>query len=430
MKSAQKPAVAAAKLHSRSWETSVVPSSMPEQDVPKNTRGTRNRPMIITEPKKQPTQKRPESRQSSRSTSNAPRSHQYEPDDDEDKTRERDKDGDTELADEEYQNIHEDDEAGPSRKRKRADKAGTTAGGTRAATAKRSKRVGATPVTRSNGKSLQSATSTGVRGMQSLGSRVFALWTQDAHYYPGIVHSTDNHSRYNVKFDDGTEGWVTIDDMRICDLYVGDDVLFGDRNRPAKVVNIDGQKDGFVKVNLDGKVQEKATRELRIAHKTILYAWGDRKLTPQSVSTTVKPVKKQLSPSPSKMSMVSVPSVRGNRKKVLAKTGLIVTLSAANGSWEKEKGNVMNAVRNSGGFVVDELNTIIKMEGKFAASNNRWTIEKADVKWIGNDDIERLFLVADDPNQKPKYLIALALGIPCLSTLWLQDSVELVSWVS
>ncbi|KAF8965254.1 hypothetical protein BDZ97DRAFT_1812840 [Flammula alnicola] len=359
----------------RSWETGEVPSSVPEQDVVKDLRSTRARPAITHETRKDAVQKVPQSRQNSRSTSVAPKSHLQqeaeagEDSEDEILTRREDKDDDTEPADEEYQDADEEDDAGPSRKRKRTSRA---------------KRAAATPATRQQLKSLRSAASTGVRGIDAQGTRVFALWTQDGHYYPGIVHSADSNSRYNVKFDDGTDGWVEIEDMRLCELHV---------------------------VKPDDKIQEKSIRDLRIAHKTILYAWTDRTLTQQTVSTTVKPVRKQLTPSPSKMSMVGMPSVRGKSKKVLAKTALIVTL-------------MMNAVKHTGGFLIDDLTTIIKTEGKHAAQGNRWTINKSDVQWIGKDDIGRLFLLADDPNQKPKFLMALALGIPVL------DSGEEKDWAA
>jgi hypothetical protein len=252
------------------------------------------------------------------------------------------------------------------------------------------------------------------------------LWVQDGHYYPGIVHSVDNNSRYLVHFDDDTSATLSLSQIRSCQLNEGDDVIFGESNRPAKVIDVD-KDEGFVKVIRDDQVESVSISDLRIAHKTILCAWKDRTLSPTSVITTIPPVRAGLSPSPSKMSMLSVPSMRGGRKKVLSKTGLIVTLTATSGNWEKEKVKVMNAVRNSGGFVIDDLDTILQMDGKHSNNNRRCVIKKVDVKWTGHEDIERLFLLADDPNQKPKYLIALALGIPCLSTSWLHDSVDSVS---
>ncbi|KAF8163374.1 hypothetical protein B0H34DRAFT_764888 [Crassisporium funariophilum] len=403
----------------RSWETGEVPSSVPEQDIIRHTRNTRNLPT------KKDVKQNNQSRHTSRSTSDAPRSRGQrvpsyaEESDDELLMQHSDKDDTTEPAEEEYQDDLAD---GPPRKRKRAPiksevpnaKAGT----------KRSKRTNATPATRQAKRLRSAVTSTATRVMNQPASRVFALWKSDGHYYSGLVYSADTNSRYLIKFDDGTEGAVNLDQMRLCEPRVGDDVLVANRTRGSKVVSVDDFDNGHISVDIDDSVVEVQVSDVRIAHKTISSAWKDRILTRDTVVTVVKPIKVRLSPSPSKMSMVSLPSVRGGRKKVLAKTGLIITLSAANGNWEEEKGIVMNDVKNCGGFVIDDLFTVVKMDGRHSMNNNRWVIEKSDVQWIGSDDIERLFLLADDPNQKPKYLMALALGIPCLSTTWLHESVD------
>ena len=56
----------------------------------------------------------------------------------------------------------------------------------------------------------------------------------------------------------------------------------------------------------------------------------------------------------------------------------------------------------------------------------RWIIRKADVRYKGK--AEQIFLVADEATPKGKYLLALALGIPCLEKEWVEKSVEAVSF--
>lgn len=398
------------KRMTRSWEVGEVPSSVPEQDIVNITRET---PSIKDV-------KPPQSKHRSRSTSAAPKGQRQLSNsvDGEESGNEFpvDNEDGTELADDEYQNAA----PGPSsRKRKRAPSTKVFVPNSKAAP-KRTKRSNATPATRAR---LRSAVPNSAVGVHA--TRVFALWKQDGHYYSGNVHSIEVGGKYTIKFDDGTTATVNIDQMRRCQLHVGDDVLVANRTRGCKVVSVDKQADSFVAINLDDDIVDFEIRDIRIAHKTIAYTWRDRVLSADTIVATVKPTK--LSPSPSKLSVTSVPPVRGYRKKVLAKTGLIVTLSATNGNWEKDKENIMNGVKNTGGFVIDDLSTVVLMEGQHSMNNNRWVIEKADAQWIGGDDIERLFLLADDPNQKPKFLIALALGIPCLSTTWLRDSVDCVS---
>ena len=406
------------KRTARSWEVGEVPSSVPEQDIVNTIRGSTSTKDV----------KPPQNKQRSRSTSVAPkgqRQHSNSVDEESDEKLPRgsteNEDG-TELADDEYQ----DAAPGPSsRKRKRAP-AIKAPGANPKAAPKRSKRSNATPATRARLRSAVSSSAT--RAVGGHATRVFALWKQDGHYYSGIIHSIEVGDKYMVKFDDGTTAAVNIDQMRRCELHVGDDVLVANRTRGSRVVDVDRLADDFVTISLDDERVEFEIRDIRIAHKTIAYTWKDRVLSAETIVATVKSTK--VSPSPSKLSVTSVPAVRGYRKKVLAKTGLIVTLSATNGNWEKDKEDILNGVKNTGGFVVDDLSTVIRMEGQHSMSNNRWVIEKADAHWIGNDEIERLFLLADDPNQKPKFLIALALGIPCLSTTWLRDSVDCVSWTN
>ena len=403
------------KRTARSWEVGEVPSSVPEQDVVTTIRGATTT--------KKDVKALPQTKQRSRSTSAVPKGHRQvsnsiNEESDDELLMAPTEDG-TSLADDEYQYGA----PGPSsRKRKRAPSTRAPGANTKGAP-KRSKRSNTTPATRSRLRSAVS--STGTRAIGGHATRVFALWRQDGHYYSGIIHSIEVGDKYKVNFDDGNTAAVNINQMRRCELQVGDDVLVGNRTRGYKVVNVDRLADDFVTINLDDDMVDFDIRDIRIAHKTIAYTWKDRVLSAETIVATVKSTKP--SPSPSKLSVTSVPAVRGYRKKVLAKTGLIVTLSATNGNWEKEKEDVMNGVKNTGGFVIDDLSTVVRMEGQHSMSNNRWVIEKADAHWIGNDEIERLFLLADDPNQKPKFLIALALGIPCLSTTWLRDSVDCVS---
>ena len=322
----------------------------------------------------------------------------------------------TEPVDDEFV----EDEA-RSKKRKRAPKVERN---TRGASRRAKQTVSPAP---RQSKRLRSTMSTTSKLNFEEATRVFALWKQDCHYYPGVVHSSNTNSEYLVKFDDDTECWVKLDHLRLLELRVGDDVLIPNHYRPSRVVNIDGCDDGTVQVYVDEEILTFEISSLRIANKTATYDWEDRMLTPQSVVPILKPVKPHLSPSPSKLSLLSVPLVRGGAKKILTKTGLIVTLTASNGNWEKEKEKIMSAVTQSGGIVIDDLNTILRMDGKHLQNGNAWIIRKSDVEWIGDEEIERLFLVADEPNQKPKFLLALALGIPCLNTEWLHESVKSVS---
>jgi len=180
-----------------------------------------------------------------------------------------DNDDGTELADDEYQ----DTAPGPSsRKRKRAPS--KAPGANAKAEPKRSKHSNATPATRARLCSAASNTATRAVGVHA--TRVFALWKQDEHCYSGVVHSIEVGDKYMVQFDDGTSAVLNIDQMRCCQLQVGDDVLVANRTRGSKVVGVDKLADNLVTINLDNDIVDFEIRDIRIAHKTIGYTWRDR----------------------------------------------------------------------------------------------------------------------------------------------------------
>ena len=329
----------------------------------------------------------------------------------------------TDLADDDYAQV-DHLVAGPStRKRKRGSTASkpTTSRVKSKISTKTIKHPSGTPMTR-QGKRLRTASVN--RAGYKTPTRVFALWKQDGHYYPGVVQSHKSGSDYVVRFDDETEATVKIDQMRLCELRVGDNVLFPNSSRNFKVVDVAKfDSDDVVGVSVEDEIEELQVSDLVIANKTIIYAWKDRTLTPD----TIVPATVKSTPTPSKLSVTSGPSIRGNQRKLLAKTGFVITLSSGVNKWGKDKDAIMAAVKNTGGTVIDDWGSIFRMEGKHSHSNNKWVIQKSDVRWIGKDDIEKVFLVSDNANQKPKFLIALGLGIPCVSVSWLHDSVSAVS---
>ncbi|CAA7271631.1 unnamed protein product [Cyclocybe aegerita] len=415
----------------RSWETSEIPSSVPEQDaigahVTKVTTVTGVKPKAVVQ------RTAPRTRQASKAPSSRGKQAASVEDSEDEPLMRSDKDDGTEPADEEYQ---EEDADEPPRKRKRAAAKAPAAAKKTKAASKRGRRPAATPAAHTQAKKLRSVTGSS-RANGAKGFRVFALWKIDGHYYPGVVQSETSNSEYVIAYDDRTLGTVTIDQLRRGQLRVGDEVLHNAANRSTRVVSIDNADNGIIRILLDDSPRDVPMKELKIAGRAIEYNFNDRLLTPDDIilpSMGAAAVKRPLSPSPSKSSMISLPAARaattaparGIRGRVLAKTGLIVTLNAEKEVWEKEKVKVNNAIRTGGGTVIDDVFSVIRMDGHFVDNkNNCYIFEQSEVAWIGDNDIERLFLVADEPNQKPKFLIAIALGIPCLSTAWLQGTVS------
>lgn len=287
-----------------------------------------------------------------------------------------------------------------------------------------------TPRTRLT-KRLKSAGSTISRADAT---RVFALWRQNGLWYSGIVYEHLSDDNYNVKFDDGFESAVIAGNMRTNNLRVGDFVRINKKAKDYKVVRVN-YRTNTVYVDIAGEEEELQIRDISISTKMINSGWQDRTVDNRLIVPAIREVETKPTPSPSRSAASFLSNAKGARPlyKFLHKVGLIVSLSRNNTNDKTKDGrsrsDILNAVRDSGGVVVDDLFKYLKMDISY--SSERCVIEASDVKWVGEPkELERLFLLADDCNLKPKYLMALALGIPCLSVNWLYSCLEVVSNMS
>ncbi|KAG1832043.1 hypothetical protein EV424DRAFT_1313201 [Suillus variegatus] len=277
------------------------------------------------------------------------------------------------------------------------------------------------------GKRLRHTVSTGRALAAQPATRVFALWRQDGHYYAGTVHSLQTGTKYLIKFDDETEDHVDVAMLRRCELRVGDGVILCHGNLRGTVVGISRMQSGSVSVEVDDGSDtissDYAISDLRIASRAIQSHWKDRTLTADSIVTIIRPKSLRTTPSPSGMSLMSTTSLK--HKKPFARTGFVVTLTVRTKHPEKMKDSVMLAIKHNGGTVIDDWSSIFPMEGTHSQSNKRWIASQENFKFKPTkpefEGLERVFLLADDYNQKPKFLVALALGIPCLSNEWIRD---------
>jgi hypothetical protein len=423
-----------------SWETGVVPSSVPDQDFgterssrAKPTRGKgrgrggKSSTARLT-PKEKPTSNRlrPQRRTATAVSSYAESS---------------DEEGQDELLTGGFNIGHDDDDnktepvddgcdepsvANSSHnKRKRAGSKPSNAGTKSKASTKAATLPVVTPTTKQT-KRLRSLPSTS-RGATSEPTRVFARWS-DSNFYPGVVHEYCGGSSYVIRFDDGDTYNVDLELMRVYELRVGDYVIYNHGFRSSKVDSVDKFKSEHrVDIVFNGEVKKVLVKDLKVAYKTIQHAWGDRMIASNSITTAVKPAKPKLKASPTP-SGFSVHSGMAARSQFLAKTGIAVTSTSTTLVDQKPKlTKFTDMINTHGGTIIEDWGNIIRMDGKHTNSNNRWVIEKEEVTLTNKYDIERVFLLADNPNQKAKFLIALALGIPCLSTKWLETSHKLVS---
>ncbi|KAI8998642.1 hypothetical protein BD414DRAFT_475647 [Trametes punicea] len=409
---------------SNSWRDAVVPSSDPQErreDILAQQRSTKP----VT-PVEQIAPSLARTRSAPRQAKLAARERLQESSSDEDEgvviPDQEDDDKDTQPAEDE---MDVDLPEAPAKPRRNSKRKRTVSSSARKNSIKTPKEESRTPASRPT-KRLKSASN--ARGASGTATRVFALWKQDGHYYSGTVHSLVSTGRYDIRFDDGDSAHVELKHMRACRLREGDNVLLQGKAK-AVVVRAPScgpsghQAEDTVTVDLDEDGEETAqVQTLRLATRTVSSEWGDRMLAEDIVSPVVKPKLSRASPTPSRLSVPSEGSVRGGRKP-LNKTGLVITLSP-NRDGEKERETLMADIRRNGGVVLDDWTSLFAMDGTIAQKGHRWCLKADDIQWRDRSDVDRAFLISDEHTHKPKFLMALALGIPCLSVDWLRSIVR------
>ncbi|KAM5535165.1 hypothetical protein V8D89_011101 [Ganoderma adspersum] len=262
-------------------------------------------------------------------------------------------------------------------------------------------------------------------------TRVFALWKNTAQYYTGTVHQSMGHGagRYIVWFDDDDSAELELKHLRVCRPKPGDHVLLRQKEK-AVVVECPpcpqagyGPDDTITIALKDDEQEEVEVQCLQIPTRTINVEWDDRVLAEDEIVPTVRPNVGAATPGRRSVSASGQSDLA--RKRALAGIGLVVSLAPS-----KEAQNTRDAmvgdIKKCGGVVLDDWTTIFGMEGALEHKNQRWMLRQGDIQWRkkAGHGIDKVFLISDDFHQKSKYLVALALGVPCLSVDWLRAFVE------
>jgi hypothetical protein len=257
---------------------------------------------------------------------------------------------------------------------------------------------------------------------QSDCTRVFARWPLCKHFYAGFVHSRSpvQSDFYVVRFDDGTECPVHISNLRQSELEEGDEVFVIGYKQSGRVTATDRwDTEGYVRVQVDtgGELDVKAG-SIKIHESVIDGCWGERLVHENSICTMLQA--QGLTTSTTKSAAVNGTST----SKFLKRIGFVVTMKSSD---DKDRAHLFDLIKNNGGKVIDDWANLFPFSP--TQTDRSWIARRADVKHkdLG---VQTVFLLADEPNQKPKYLVALALGIPCVSTQWLLECCDQVRALS
>ncbi|KIJ41195.1 hypothetical protein M422DRAFT_172493 [Sphaerobolus stellatus SS14] len=107
---------------------------------------------------------------------------------------------------------------------------------------------------------------------------------------------------------------------------------------------------------------------------------------------------------------------------ILAGIGFLLTLS----DLEKSKNSLAKVIEASGGIIYNDWPSVVSLCGTTEANGHRVVSRTPEVKLLRRNMPEQLFCITDEPRTTPKYLISLALGVPCLSMEWWWDGLYLI----
>ncbi|KAI0670390.1 hypothetical protein C8Q78DRAFT_1079362 [Trametes maxima] len=308
-------------------------------------------------------------------------------------------------------------------KRKRAASSSTTK---KASSSRVPKEEASTPATRPT-KRLKSSSASRIAG--GTATRVFALWRNIGYYYPGTVRAAEGGGRYKIHFDDNDKSPVELKHMRLCRLHKGDHVHYREGQRSIRATVLDApacdatgqhRADDEILISSESGSEERVpVQGLCVVARTISCEWADRVLAEDAIVPACPQKPASVSPTPDGGDTQNGDKNAANN--ALAKAGFVVTLAPQGAAKDKDKEALMAKIRQAGGVVFKDWTELFALGGDLTAK--RWTLKAEDIEWKGPENVNKVFLISDDIHQKAKFLIALALGIPCISTDWL-DAVK------
>ncbi|KAF8710230.1 hypothetical protein RHS03_02499, partial [Rhizoctonia solani] len=257
------------------------------------------------------------------------------------------------------------------------------------------------------------------------GTRVLAWW-HGGNYFFGSIVSEESKGRWEIGFDDSSSSKVPITRIRRATLQVGDSIQVNSGGglmvdaTVVSVANWETKRQARVLMVHDGKEvrRDVESRVISIPSKIVSKSWGDRMF--------------EVSPAPP-IKRKGVFSHSGTVSKTgseLTGYAFVLTIKAEDvGVGEKElegwKVKLRTKIEGHGGTVVDEWDELFSIRGR--ADANGWYAEEMALHYVGGSswpDVRKVFLLSGRMGTTPKYLMALALGVPCLSYKWVDEFLQ------
>lgn len=287
--------------------------------------------------------------------------------------------------------------------------------------------------------------------------RVFGCWRDDGWMYPGTIIQVTSGT-FQILFDDESKGRLKPEEVRRCELQRGDFVRYRGDEEPdtetqfavlaedVQVFRVERGDDGedaqgelkrddvvaATNPNIPLADQPKFAAQDRLQrlqvaaiaiHPSRTHQFDNRRLTNVELAAFEGRTLKATKP----LSLLSVPleqrlpSVAVNRSKdgVFSRMGFLVT--SAESTNEADKTAFATSLTEHGATIL-EVGHLFSVQ-KFGED------QKLAVKFHDDDfgGVDTIVLVADRPCTTNKYLIALALGIPCISQQFVHASIKDVS---
>ncbi|KAE9409633.1 hypothetical protein BT96DRAFT_530423 [Gymnopus androsaceus JB14] len=267
--------------------------------------------------------------------------------------------------------------------------------------------------------------------------QVLGLSVTNGHWYPGIIikYGTDS---WKIKFNDNSAEMAKIGSMVAWELRVGDVVKHMRDVKTKKTAQVKEVKEEMAVVaDEGGRVFDLPYDKLCVPPEQVEIQWKDRFLTAKELAA----MRDKASYS------VTQSTLRDDADEFLRGCGIIITSNPKAHAWNKEKSDIFASMIENGASLIEDWTDALQLSGKYIYDRDdddndddddeddddregetpiRWKILKKDVEWFQDLDepgsLQRVFVIADTLCQKPKYLVALALGVPCLSTKWMTDN--------